>query len=334
MKIEDLWLALEKELTASASLEWLIRRASPEQGYPLLVAVEPLTHRRMLLLPVATHSLPPRGEWPTCRGLELLALAIDGTTHLAVRLNDESAADVFAVLTEDVAPRITACHNDKTAVAALLDRLQRWQQFLSAAHVGLSLERERGLWGELNVLWAHMFKPLGGRDAVSAWKAFANAHQDFQFPSGAVEIKTTAAKQPQSVRITSERQLDSTGVGRLFLHVVVVDEREVSPQEGTDGESLPSLIGTLRAALHTDAVAVGLLNDRLLQMGYLDAHAPRYENRRRTVRQEHSFEVQPGFPRLTESELPSGVGDISYALELNACVPFVVDIQEMISTFR
>jgi hypothetical protein len=34
-----------------------------------------------------------------------------------------------------------------------------------------------------------------------------------------VEVKTTAAKQPQSVRITSERQLDDTGVGALFLHV-------------------------------------------------------------------------------------------------------------------
>jgi hypothetical protein len=29
----------------------------------------------------------------------------------------------------------------------------------------------------------------------------------------------TAAKQPQSVRITSERQLNDTGVGAQFLHV-------------------------------------------------------------------------------------------------------------------
>lgn len=68
-----------------------------------------------------------------------------------------------------------------------------------------------------------------------AWKAALAAHQDFQFSTGALEVKTTAAKQPQSVRITSERQLDDTGVGALFLHVVVVDEREVAAAGSTPG---------------------------------------------------------------------------------------------------
>ncbi len=44
-----------------------------------------------------------------------------------------------------------------------------------------------------------------------AWRGPEPAHQDFQFTSGAVEVKATAAKQPQSVRITSERQLDDNG---------------------------------------------------------------------------------------------------------------------------
>ena len=334
MRIDELWQALEQEAADSSNPAWLMRHASPAQGYPLLVAVEPITKRRTLLLPATRAAMPPRSEWPECRGLDVLAISVAGIPHLAVRLNDSGAADVFAVLAEDVAPRITSASNPDDAVGALLDRLRRWQQFLSATHVGLSLERERGLWGELHVLTTHLVNSIGARPSVSAWKAFAEAHQDFQFAAGSLEVKTTAAKRPQSVRITSERQLDSTGVGHLFLHVVVVDEREVEVDAEVAGLSLPALITTLRHCLSDDSVALGLLNDRLLELGYLDAQAARYEGRRRTVRREYTYEIQREFPRITESMLPDGIGDVSYALDLNACAPYAVAMGRLLSILR
>lgn len=173
----------------------------------------------------------------------------------------------------------------KQAAAELLGRLRRWQQFLTAARDLLSIEAQRGLWGELHVLRTHLLPALGAAATVVGWKASAAAHQDFQFSGGAVEVKTTAAKQPQSVRITSERQLDDTGVGALYLHVVVVDEREVeSSRRGNEaltesgnatggtmrdkqslltsaatklGLSLPALIADVRAGLSADLIALG-----------------------------------------------------------------------------
>lgn len=145
-----------------------------------------------------------------------------------------------------------------------------------------------------------------------------------------MEVKTTAAKQPQTVRITSERQLDDTGVGALFLHVVVVDEREV-PTDGTaPGQSLSALIADVRKELTRDPIALAAFNDRLLDRGWLDAHASRYEGRRWTVRGERTYQVRCGFPRLVEVDLPMGVGDVNFAVSLAACEPFAAPVSGMV----
>jgi hypothetical protein len=218
------------------------------------------------------------------------------------------------------------------AAAELFGRLKLWQQFLKAWQDGMGPEARRGLWGELHFLHAHLLSVLDAPIAVKSWKAGTAAHQDFQFLQAAAEIKTTAAKQPQSIRITSERQLDETGVGALFLHVVIVDEREVPPTAGAPGQSLPSLVAALRTVLGHDAPTLSLFNDLLFHRGWLDEHAPRYDSYRLSVRNELSYRVQSGFPRLIESSLPSGVGDVNFALSLAACVPFAIPLSEMLET--
>jgi hypothetical protein len=329
MRIEELWKEIEAESSTDGDDAWIIRRAIVAPGHPLLVAVEPATRIRTLLLPAAKSEVPPRRDWPQCRGLELQMISIAGATHLAVRLRDSASADVFTALAEDVAPRVAAATRTVDAVTTLLGRLRRWQQFLAAAQEGLSREEECGLWGELHLLKTQLISALGSSDAVAAWKAGSSTHQDFQCPAGAIEVKTSAAKQPQSIRITSERQLDDTGVGALFLHVVAVDEREVAPASTAPGTSLPSLVAEIRFTL-ANTPPLAIFEDRLIECGYFDLHAPRYEGRRRTVRTEQTFRVVDDFPRLTESILPPGVGDTSYAVSLAACLPFSVTTPEML----
>ena len=328
MTIEELWLQMEAE--SGANVAWLTRFARPQSGHPLLVALEQPTRARALLVPVPKAAVPPRHEWPECRGLDLISVSLASQPHLGVRLRDPACADVFAALAEDVAPRVASACGAIQAVAELLGRLRRWQQFLTVARSLLSIEAQRGLWGELHVHRAHLMPALGAAATVAGWKASAAAHQDFQFSGGAVEVKTTAAKQPQSVCITSERQLDDTGVGKLFLHVVVVDEREV-PSGGTvPGRSLPEIIADTRTELSADIVALAAFNDRLLDRGWLDAHASRYEGRRWTVRGERTYQVRQGFPRLVEVDLPTGVGDVSFSLSLAACEPFSTPVTGML----
>jgi hypothetical protein len=329
MTIEQLWQEMEAE--GGTNVAWLTRFARPQIGHPLLVALEQTTRARALLVPVSKAALPPRREWPECRGLELISVALGSQPHLGVRLRDAACSDVFTALAEDLAPRVAAASDPKQAAAEFLGRLRRWQQFLTASRDGLSVEAQRGLWGELHVVRAHLLPALGAASTVAGWKASAAAHQDFQFTVGAMEVKTTAAKQPQSVRITSERQLDDTGVGALFLHVVVVDEREVAVADSAPGKSLAALIADTRSGLAGDLIALAAFNDRLLERGWLDSHASRYEGRRCTVRGERTYQVRQGFPRLVEVDLPAGVGDVNFAVSLAACEPFAVPVPVMLA---
>ena len=44
--------------------------------------------------------------------------------------------------------------------------------------------------------------------------------------------------------------------------------------------------------------------------------------------------MRRGFPRLTERKLPTGVGDVSYALSLAACAPFTVEIAAALTALQ
>jgi len=327
MKIEELWKEMEEEGGSS----WRMRLARKHGSNPLVLALEPGNHSRALLVPVPGIVLPARREWPECRGLEWLSLSLDHTAYWGVRLRDATCADVFTALARDLDARLETTTGTEEGAAELLGRLKRWQQFLKAWQDGLGLEARRGLWGELYVLRSGMMPTLGGKAAVDGWKAGTAAHQDFQLAHAAVEVKTTAAKQPQSVRITSERQLDDTGVGVLFLHVVVVDEREVAMLANAPGMSLSGLVEGIRSDLVDDSATLALFNDLLFQRGWLDEHTPRYESHRLTLREEFTYQVAEGFPRLVEGDFPTGVGDVSYDLALAACGPFTVPLQEMLA---
>jgi hypothetical protein len=160
--------------------------------------------------------------------------------------------------------------------------------------------------------------PVLGGAAVMGWKGPDGAHQDFQFPAAWIEVKTTLAKQPQTVRIASERQLDDSRVPALFLHVLALETHEGG------AATLPALVAEVRAALATWPAARECFEDALLAVGYLDQHALRYAGVGYAVRRTEDFRVRAGFPRIIEADLPTGVGDASYTLSLASCATFSV----------
>jgi hypothetical protein len=61
----------------------------------------------------------------------------------------------------------------------------------------------------------------------------------------------------------------------------------------------------------------------LLEAGYLDEQAHLY-SRGYVLRSFHAFEVKEGFPRLLEEDLPTGVGEVSYSIDLAMAKPYEV----------
>jgi hypothetical protein len=319
MTIDEQWQSLEVEAAGGAG--WRLQLARPIKGHPLFVAVEGA--RRALLLRVPASAIPPRHLWPTCKGLEVQAVQLTGHAHLGVALLEPRFGDVFSALAEDLVRRVEQEGGEPThAVAVFIGQLSRWQRFLASSSTGLSGEAQRGLWGELHCLHTRLLPALGGA-AVTGWKGPQGAHQDFQFPRAWIEVKTTLAKQPQTVRITSERQLDDSHAPALFLHVLVLET-----QEGGVA-TLPALVAQVRTSLNAWPASRESFEDALLAVGYLDLHAPRYSGIGYGVRQTEDFLVQPAFPRIVETDLPSGVGDASYHLSLAACSEFIVGPEKL-----
>jgi hypothetical protein len=329
MRIEELWKALESDADAgkSGAGGWLLRLARPKAGCPLFVGVELASRRRAMLLQLSAISMPPRRLWPRCKGLEAFAIQMEENTFFGVALKEPRHGDVFTALSEDLARRMSEVGTPAEQVRSFLGQLARWQKFLSASLEGLSEEIQRGLWGELHVLREHLIPALG-TVAVAGWKGPMQAHQDFQLENGAVEVKTTLAKQPQVVRITSERQLDDSNWSALFLYVLALDVR----QDG--GETLVSMVATLRMKLTGDAAAQEQFEDALLAVGYLDNHAELYADRGYVIRSLKAFRVKQEFPRLLERHLPAGVGDVSYGLAVGACESFCVDFEAVVAALK
>ena len=321
MTIEEQWRTLEGEIGDGT---WRMLLARPQKGYALFTAIEAGSKRRSLLLRVPETLVPARRDWPACRGLEPVALRLDGHPHFGVVLGDARYTDVFSALAEDLARRITDAGSAQNAVRTLVGQLARWQNFLAVPVEGLGEGAQRGLWGELCFLSERLIPTLGA-GAIMAWKGPEKGHQDFQLPRVAVEIKTTIAKQPQMVSISSERQLDDAHWSSLFLHVFILEVHQGGQH------TLPAAVESIRQAFAFHEVERERFEVALLAAGYLDVHAHRYADRSYAIREASTFRVKDGFPRITEAGLPDGIGSVSYGLNLASCSPFLVNVTEMLA---
>ncbi|MBB2903541.1 hypothetical protein FHR75_004383 [Kineococcus radiotolerans] len=242
--------------------------------------------------------------------------------------------DVFVALVRDL---VTAAedvvglppHQKPLLMDFLAARIVRWQTALKAYGDGLSTEKRAGLFGELSVLGMLLAAGVKPAVVIDGWTGPKGAVQDFQHESLAIEVKASRQTQPANVRISSERQLDLKSGSRLLLIHVGLDERS----DGS-GMSLPGKVAELRQFVAPEH-HVGLeLDDRLMEYGYLDVHAPRYSNSSYIVRGLDCFDVRDPMPRILEKNLPSGVGRVAYDLSLAACEPYRLTDERVQAAFK
>jgi hypothetical protein len=277
----------------------------------------------MMILTVSANVLTKVPDLPSTRAVRTVAVELpDDTIELRLELQVPGAASVFTPFVEDVASAVTSAPDDEAGVLALIERFLYWRRLLSGEITeGLGAEAAQGLWGELWVL-RYTLHPIWGDEVVASWTGPEGDDNDFRRGRYAVEVKTLRGDRPAMARITSERQLDNPAGTTLFLIAVLVDRH----RHGA-GESLPEMVGACLDIVTGPRVAD--LRDRLLAWGYSDAHRGRYEETRYSIRAIRAFRVDDGFPRLTESVLPDGVGSVSYNLSLDACATWAVDATDL-----
>jgi hypothetical protein len=315
--LEKLWLEIEASEKPRQS-GWIRRRTTPSAAVAVHAAVSCDGGKRSLMIDIPITALGRLQNLPITGGLSVtLVPPLEGAPPeqrcLAVELEDIQFSDIFSVFCLDLVDGISRCTKINDAIVLILQRLVRWQEFLSNATDGLSNNAIVGVFGELWFLRT-MLVPLAGIGLIKSWTGAQRDPQDFIVPGiGAVEVKTSTARVLSSVRIHGERQLDDSGLGCLFLACLRLEPA------GIEGESLNDVINDLRR-LATNASEFSSTFDRLLaEVGWMERHVHRYEQLRFHVAQRRFFRVDTRFPRLLTGALPSGVSDVSYQLDLRAC---------------
>ena len=272
------------------------------------------------------------GRIPRCRGVKLVHNVVSTSppkTVVQIMLEDARLRDIFAVLCADL---VQVARHERSASEAMrqcIDRLAMWQGlFERIPPQGLSEEEQRGLFGELVVLQEIVLLALDALDAVTAWTGPEPRNQDFIHRGLALEVKASLAKRHSRLTISNEKQLDERPHEQLFLAYVRLDESV------SQGVTLPDMVERCRAQLENDLAAARLFDDRLMAGGYLDIHAELYSQNSWKPDCPRLFRVAGDFPRLTEANLPPGVGDIRYSIIADDLGSYEVDSGKVISELK
>lgn len=297
-------------------------RLFPECPHALYAALHCPSDMPAILLELGTASLPAQLRFPDTVGLRVHANPVSpgphGRTRIIVELTRAIYRDVFEVLADDVCRQIPQSASESEAAQSLVARLSRWQTFLRRyTPDGLTPEQQVGLFGELWFLRMWLLDDFGASDAVASWKGPEAAAQDFQMGAVSVEVKVTRGTGPEKLPISNVRQLDDTGLAHLLLQNLSFDVRQGTAQ------TLPWLVAGIEGLLEQKSPgAAEEFRTKLTLAGYLPIQAELYSDTAYVLRRHCFYRVAEGFPRLVESDLPGGIGDVSYSIVVDALRAF------------
>ncbi len=321
-----LFTEIEQATPPYSSQSGIVRRRIPtSSSCDLFIGVQKPANIRLLSVRIRANALPEIYDLPEFKSLDIQVHSeienhIERETITLLSPKSEWN-DIFTSLAEDISASVGRQEDGAQAAVTLLRRLYQWQRFLEKAGVnGLNEEQQQGLYGELWCMREIILPVLNTYSAISAWTHPEAANRDLQFAAAiAIEVKTTRSTGPQVLTISSERQLDDTGLNALhLLHLSLEHMRGA-------GETLSQIIECLRSLTAVDAISGSFFEDKLIAAGYLDIHSTKYQSEGYAQHEIHCYLVDEGFPRIISQDLLEGVGNVCYVVSAAACLPFVVE---------
>ena len=307
-------------------------RASGSSRWDLFWGVD--TEQTCLLMLRFQRGAQVSQQLPKLRGLtvERRSPAADPDDVLVLRLLESEHREIFHRLCLDIVDATGRAETEAEAISRFVARTWRWHRLLRGGRDGrLNEEQQKGLIGELGLLETHLLSAVGVAQAVRSWRGPLGAPKDFEIGRVSVEVKARRGDSSAHVTISSEHQMDSTGVDVLFLQVVEITE---AVSEAANALTITEIADRIRSVVAAhDPMTVDLFDARLFATGF--DWSDDYSDRRWIRGREHFFNVREGFPRITRSVLPVGVLNVRYSISLPDCEPFRVsadDLLDLIST--
>ncbi|GGH02702.1 PD-(D/E)XK motif protein [Pedobacter zeae] len=277
-----------------------------------------ITGQYLYIMSVAKNVVIPELKNYRFKGVEIFSFETDSSLELNIHLIDNELKDIFALFIQNIIEDITTTTSENEALTKTLNVIFKWKKlFDKISFSGMSLEYQKGLLGELIFINYLIDNNLPTDKILSAWTGPEQDDKDFRFGDIGVEIKLTSSKHP-SLKITNEGQLDTQNVDKLYLILYLVENVK------ENGFSLNSLVFQISDKLHLDLDKLKFFNERLLLLGYLASDEQHY-NTMYSIKQIYYYNINQDFPRIIKSQLPSGIYNTSYSIELSAVDEFKIE---------
>lgn len=241
-----------------------------------------------------------------------------GARMLVLRLVESAHRDIFYRLCLDIVASAGNATTEHEAVNLFLARTWRWHHLLRGGGDGrLTTEEQKGLIGELIVLETLILPNLTVLDAVSTWRGPLGAPKDFEIGRVCIEAKARRGAATPYVAISSEYQLDVSGIDTLFLYVAELDQEQSAAKEGF---TLTDIARRCRDTISSrDSGAVERFEALLTSTGF--RWEDDYADTRWTQGRHHVYRIDGNFPAITAASCPAGISNVRYSLSLSECEP-------------
>lgn len=261
------------------------------------------------------------------KGLFIEIFEFEDAKELHIYLLDNQLKDIFSLFIENIVEKISKSVTENEALVETSNVVLKWKKLFDKINFqGLTLERQKGLIGELLLFNSLLDEEYSIDKLLDSWTGPDYNDKDFRFGSFGIEVKFTSSKVPK-VKISSERQLDGENLIKLYLVLYVVEEVK------DKGFSLNSIIEQIRTKINNNQNALKFFNERLLLVGYFDEDFENYK-RQYGFRKRNFYGVTSDFPKLVASDLPIGLFDTKYNIELSAIEQFLVSNESILELIK
>lgn len=284
-------------------------------------ATNHITGQHLYIMAVAKNVAIPELKNYRFKGVEIFTLQSEAENkiELYIYLLDNDLKDIFSLFIQNILEETEKCITESEAIKTTLNVVSKWKKLFDKINFnGLSLEQQKGLIGELLFLNTLLDNEKTIANAVNSWTGAEQDFQakDFNLGSVGVEVKFTASKQPR-IKVSNERQLDDENLSELFL--ILYSTEAVKD----NGISLNSIVEQTRQKISTEEER-GIFNAKLQLNGYFDEDKEHY-GRMYSLKRTFVFNVSSDFPKITKGQLPLGIYDTSYSIEISAVENFIVE---------
>jgi hypothetical protein len=306
----------------------IIKTRIEEVGqFECFAATNHITGNHIYIMEIAQSTLVPEFKNFKFKGLRIEVLDYSTYKEFNIYLLDNQLKDVFSLFIEDIIDSVLISTTQNEALVETSNVVLKWKKLFDKINFqGLTIERQKGLIGELLLFNSLLDEEYSIDALLESWTGPDYNDKDFRFGSFGIEVKLTSSKVPK-VKISSERQLDSENLTKLYLVLYVVEEVK------DNGFSLNSIIEQVRTKIYTNQNALKFFNERLILVGYFDEDFDNYK-RQYAFRKRNFYEVKSDFPRLIASDLPIGLFDTKYSIELSAIEQFLVSNESILELIK